>query len=94
MASSASAAKAQQLNAKIENEAKVVLDGVEKHWLRKIAKCSYQCVVTCFDKAGTTGPSDVLDQCSHNCQAKYRNANAIVQNVSTSIPFFHLLLVF
>jgi len=80
MASSASAAKAQELNAKMETEARVVLDGLEKQWLRKIAKSSYQCVITCFDKAGTTGPSDVLDQCSHNCQAKYSNANSIVQN--------------
>lgn len=82
MSSAAAQAKAQQLNAKMESEARIVLDSIEKLWLRKVAKSSFACVVTCFDKAGTTGPSEVLDQCSRNCQAKYQNANAITQNVS------------
>mmetsp|Transcript_24222 Transcript_24222/g.35890 ORF Transcript_24222/g.35890 Transcript_24222/m.35890 type:complete len:154 (+) Transcript_24222:163-624(+) len=80
MASSASTAKAQELNSRMETEARLVLEQVEKQWLRKIAKSSYECVVTCFDKAGTTGPSEVLEQCSQNCQVKYQNANSIVQN--------------
>jgi hypothetical protein len=82
MSSAASQARAQELNVKMESEARIVLDGIEKQWLRKVARSSYSCVVACFDKAGTTGPSEVLDQCSKNCQVKYQNANAIMQNVS------------
>ena len=85
MSSAAAQAKAQQLNAKMESEARTVLDGIEKQWLRKIAKSSYVCVVSCFDKAGTTGASEVLDQCSRNCQVRYQNASAIVQNVSAFV---------
>jgi hypothetical protein len=83
MSNAASQAQAQQLNAKMESEARTVLDGIERQWLRKVARNSYSCVVACFDKAGTSGPSEVLDQCSRNCQVKYQHANAIVQNVSS-----------
>lgn len=82
MATATTQAKAQQLNAKMESEARIVLDGIEKQWLRKVARSSYTCVVKCFDKAGSTGPSDALDQCSRNCQVNYQNANGLVQNVS------------
>jgi hypothetical protein len=82
MSSAAAQARAQQLNAKMESEARIVLDSIDKLWLRKVAKASSLCVVSCFDKAGTTGPTEVLEQCSRSCQVKYQNANAIAQNVS------------
>lgn len=82
MSNPAMQAKAQALNAKMEGEARVVLDEIERTVLRKKAKESYQCVVKCFDKAGTTGPSEVLEQCARNCQIPYQRANAFVQEVS------------
>mmetsp|Transcript_36786 Transcript_36786/g.51982 ORF Transcript_36786/g.51982 Transcript_36786/m.51982 type:complete len:88 (-) Transcript_36786:390-653(-) len=82
MSNPALQARAQELNAKMEGEARIVLDEIERTLLRKVARGSYACVVECFDKAGTTGPSEVLDHCSRNCQAKYQQANAIVQDVS------------
>jgi hypothetical protein len=75
-------ARAQALNAKMEGEARVVLDEIERTLLRTKAKESYKCVVNCFEKAGSTGPSEVLDQCSRNCQVPYQRANAFVQEVS------------
>lgn len=80
--SSSSQARAQELNAKMEREARGMLDGVEKQYVRTVAKNSYKCVVGCFDTAGSTGQAEVLDHCSKNCQVKYQNANAIMQNVS------------
>lgn len=91
MSSAAAQARAQQLNSKMESEARIVLDSIDKLWLRKVAKASSVCVVSCFDKAGTTGPSEVLDQCSRNCQVKYQNANAIAQNVSVRNVMFAFL---
>jgi hypothetical protein len=82
MSNPAMQAKAQALNAKMEGEARVVLDEIERTVLRKKAKESYQCVVKCFDKVGTTGPSEVLEQCARNCQIPYQRANAFVQEVS------------
>ena len=88
MSRSAAQAKAEQLNAKMESEARVVLDSIDKLWLRKVARSSYACVVACFDKAGTTGSAEALDQCSRNCLVKHQNANALAQNVS--VPIFFL----
>mmetsp|Transcript_29532 Transcript_29532/g.48732 ORF Transcript_29532/g.48732 Transcript_29532/m.48732 type:complete len:153 (-) Transcript_29532:28-486(-) len=85
MSSHASQAKAAQLNAMMEAEARMALEEIEKKWLRKVARSSYTCVVACFDKAGSTGPSEVLDQCSQNCQVKYQNANQIVQNETSQL---------
>lgn len=84
MSSPAMQARAQALNAKMEGEARVVLDEIERTVLRKKAKESYQCVVKCFDKAGTTGASEVLEFCSRNCQVPYQRANQFVQEVSVS----------
>jgi hypothetical protein len=81
-------ARAQALNAKMEGEARVVLDEIERTLLRTKAKESYKCVVACFDKAGSTGPSEVLDQCSRNCQVPYQRANALVQEVSHKMGVF------
>ena len=85
MSNPAMQAKAQALNAKMEGEARVVLDEIERTVLRQKAKESYQCVVKCFDKAGTTGPSEVLEQCARNCQIPYQRANAFVQEVSVVV---------
>jgi Eukaryotic protein of unknown function (DUF842) len=84
---SAAQAKAEQLNAKMESEARLVLDSIDRLWLRKVARSSYSCVVACFDKAGTTGSAEVLDQCSRNCLVKHQNANALTQNVSVWVVF-------
>lgn len=84
MSNPAFQARAQALNARMEGEARIVLDEIEKKSIRKVARSSYACVVECFDKAGTTAPTESLDQCSRNCQAKYQQANAIVQDVSCS----------
>jgi Eukaryotic protein of unknown function (DUF842) len=81
MSSAATQARVQELNLKIESEARNVLDGIDRHWLRNVAKSSYKCVLTCYDKAGTTGSSESLDNCSRNCQVKFQHANSIVQNV-------------
>jgi hypothetical protein len=83
-------ARAQALNAKMEGEARVVLDDIERTLLRQKAKESYMCVVKCFEKAGSsTGVSEILEQCSRNCQVPYQRANAMVQQVS----HFHLIYI-
>lgn len=81
MSNPAMQAKAQALNAKMEGEARIVLDDIERNVLRKKAKESYQCVVKCFDKAGTTGTSEALEACARNCQVPYQRANQFVQEV-------------
>lgn len=94
MSSSAMQAKAQALNVKMEGEARGVLDEIERTLLRKKALESYRCVVKCFEKAGSSGSSEVLDQCSRNCQVPYQQANALVQNVSplSSCSFWSIAL--
>jgi hypothetical protein len=79
MASPAAQAKAQALNAKLEGEARVAIDDIEKHCLRKEARKSYVCSVKCYDKAGSTQPIDVLEQCVRQCQAPHQQANGYVQ---------------
>lgn len=79
MASPAMQAQAQAFNAKMEGEAKTVLDEVERTVLRPIARKSYACVVDCYDKAGTKGPAEQLESCSRRCQGQYERAHAVVQ---------------
>lgn len=79
MASPALQAKAQALNARLEGEAKTSIDAIEKELIRPIARQSFACVVQCYDKAGKTGSSNELDQCSRQCQARYQGAHAILQ---------------
>lgn len=43
MASPAAQAKAQALNAKLEGEARVAIDDIDKRYMRKIAKKSHVC---------------------------------------------------
>ena len=82
-------ARAQELNARMQGQASVVFDEIDRQSLRKIARGSYACVLKCFDKAGTTGSSEMLQNCSQNCQVPYQNANAIVQNVSHHNVYLH-----
>lgn len=81
MSNSAIQAKANALNAKMEGEAGAVLEGIEKNLLRKVARESFACAVKCYDKAGSTGPSNALEQCARNCQVPYQQAQSLVQNV-------------
>lgn len=82
MASPAAQAKAQALNAKLEGEARVVIDSIDKQYMRKIARETHQCALKCYDQAGNSGSSEALDNCVRNCQLPHQQANAYVQNVS------------
>jgi hypothetical protein len=79
MASPDLQAKANQLNARMEGEAKVALDEIERTLLRPIARNSYACVLKCYDDAGLKGSSAQIDQCSRQCQGAYQQSNNIVQ---------------
>lgn len=79
MASSDLQAKANQLNARMEGEAKIALDEIERTLLRPIARDSYACVLKCYDDAGQKGSSAQIDQCSRNCQGPYQASNNMVQ---------------
>lgn len=84
MASQAAQNRANALNAKIEAQAGVVLDGIEKNLVRKVARASFACAVSCYDKAGNTGPQEVLEQCARSCQMPYQQSTNLVQNVRIS----------
>mmetsp|Transcript_15169 Transcript_15169/g.20695 ORF Transcript_15169/g.20695 Transcript_15169/m.20695 type:complete len:155 (-) Transcript_15169:363-827(-) len=79
MASASLQAKANELNLRMEGEARKVMDGVESRLLRPIARGSYACVVSCYDKAGAKGSTDILERCSKECQVPYQRAHAVVQ---------------
>jgi len=81
MVSPAAQSKAQALNNKLESEARIALDDIEKKHLRKVARAAFSCSVSCYDKAGTGGTSDALDQCVQKCQMPHQQANAYVQQV-------------
>jgi Eukaryotic protein of unknown function (DUF842) len=82
MASAAAQHKAEELNARLEREARVVLDDLDKQYIRKVARSAYTCAVQCYDKAGSTGPSDALEHCVRKCQIPHQQINVYVQNVS------------
>jgi hypothetical protein len=81
MASPAAQAKAQALNAKLEGEARIAIDEIDKTHIRRLAREAHACAVQCYDKAGTSGSSDALEACAANCQLKHRQASAMVQQV-------------
>ena len=81
MATPAGQARAQALNAKLEGEARVVIDEIDKIYMRKAARESLVCSIKCYDKAGKTGSSEALEMCASNCQLPHRQANAMVQQV-------------
>lgn len=80
MASQSAQNRANALNAKLEAQAGLVLDGIERKWLRKVARESFACAVKCYDKAGTSGPQDSLERCARNCQVPYQQSTQLVQN--------------
>ncbi|KAL7563082.1 hypothetical protein ACA910_022575 [Epithemia clementina (nom. ined.)] len=80
MTSSAAQARAQQLNAKLEEAARATLDEIDKKHVRKIARSAYACVVACYDNAGTSGSSETLDQCARSCNVPHQQANNLLQS--------------
>jgi len=85
MASPAAQAKANALNAKLEGEARTTIDDIDKLYMRPVARKSHACALKCYDDAGTTQSSEVLENCVRNCQHSHQQANAYVQNVSIRI---------
>ena len=81
MASQEAQSKAQALNIKLESAARAVIDDIEKNHLRKVAKDAFKCAVACYDKAGTTGPSEALEHCVQHCQLPHRQKQQYVQQV-------------
>mmetsp|Transcript_19674 Transcript_19674/g.24815 ORF Transcript_19674/g.24815 Transcript_19674/m.24815 type:complete len:154 (+) Transcript_19674:58-519(+) len=79
MASPDLQAKANTLNAKLEGEARIVIDDIERNLLRPVARNAYACVVKCYDSAGKNGSAETLDNCSRQCQNPYQMANNVVQ---------------
>mmetsp|Transcript_9648 Transcript_9648/g.13659 ORF Transcript_9648/g.13659 Transcript_9648/m.13659 type:complete len:142 (-) Transcript_9648:514-939(-) len=79
MASPDLQARAQALNSKMEGAAKLAIDEIEKTLIRPLAKLSYKCVVECYEKAGSTQPSEQLDHCAKQCQAPYQLSHNIIQ---------------
>eukprot|EP00525_Craspedostauros_australis_P011601 CAMPEP_0198114870 /NCGR_PEP_ID=MMETSP1442-20131203/6118_1 /TAXON_ID= /ORGANISM="Craspedostauros australis, Strain CCMP3328" /LENGTH=358 /DNA_ID=CAMNT_0043772269 /DNA_START=74 /DNA_END=1153 /DNA_ORIENTATION=+ len=79
MSSPALQAKANGLNAKMEGAAGEVLDEIDRHHIRKLARASFVCATKCYDKAGTKGPADVLQNCVQQCQLPFQRGNALVQ---------------
>ena len=81
MASQSAQTKAQALNMKLESAARETIDDIDKHHLRKVARQAFSCALACYDKAGTSGSSEVLDQCTTNCQTPHRQKQQYVQQV-------------
>lgn len=54
MASAAAQGKAQQLNAKLENEARLVMDDIDKKYMRVVSRGGHACALKCYDKAGAS----------------------------------------
>lgn len=71
--------------AKLEGQERIVIDEIQRFHVRKQAREAYVCCVGCFDKAGTTGPSETLERCVQNCQVPYQQASNILQQVSNKI---------
>lgn len=80
MATPAGQAKAQALNTKLEGEARIAIDAIDRQFLRKEGRRFHSCAVKCYDTRGTT--SEALEACVQNCELPHRKANAIVQQVS------------
>ena len=96
MASQSAQNRANALNQKIESQAGTVLEDIERNWLRKVARESFACAVKCYDKAGSTGPQNALEQCARSCQIPYQQSTQMVQNVRTFLDrcnFIRLLVV-
>ena len=88
MASPDLQARANVLNARLEGEAKIVVDDIERNLLRSVARNAYACVVKCYDDAGKNGSAEALDSCSRQCQNPYQMANNVVQQVRYCLDSF------
>ena len=82
MASPALQSQANALNARMEGEAKTAIDSIERELLRPLAQKSYECIVSCYRKAGTSGSNENLDHCTRSCQVVHQQAHGILQQVS------------
>ena len=82
MASPALQSQANALNARMEGEAKTAIDSIERELLRPLAQKSYECIVSCYRKAGTTGSNEHLEHCTRSCQVVHQQAHGILQQVS------------
>mmetsp|Transcript_37786 Transcript_37786/g.55660 ORF Transcript_37786/g.55660 Transcript_37786/m.55660 type:complete len:155 (-) Transcript_37786:31-495(-) len=78
MASPALESTVKALNSKMEGEAKMAIDEIDRLSLRPIARESYACVVKCYDVAGKNGSSEQLQRCAQQCQAKYQHSQNMV----------------
>ena len=85
MASPALQSQANALNARMEGEAKTAIDSIEREMLRPLAQKSYECIVNCYKKAGTTGSNEQLEHCTRSCQVVHQQAHGILQQVSGRI---------
>ena len=81
MASPALQSQANALNARMEGKAKTAIDSIEREVLRPFAMKSYQCIVDCYKKAGTSGPNEQLEHCSRRCQIPHQQAHNVLQQV-------------
>ena len=85
MASPALQSQANALNARMEGEAKTAIDSIEREMLRPLAQKSYECIVNCYKKAGSTGSNEQLEHCTRSCQVVHQQAHGILQQVSGRI---------
>ena len=81
MASASAQSRANVLNQKIEAQAGLVLEDIERNYIRKIGRESFACAVKCYDMAGSSGPQEALEQCARSCQVPYQQSAALLQNV-------------
>jgi urease gamma subunit len=79
MASQDLQAKANQLNARMQQETSMVIDHLERTLIRPIARSSYACVVKCYDDAGEKSSAEQIAKCSEQCQGPYQMSHQIVQ---------------
>lgn len=77
MATPAGQAKAQALNMKMENEARSMIDSVEKDHLRIFGRNVHQCALKCYDQNYAT--TDQLHSCSKKCEIPHQQASHLIQ---------------
>ena len=73
-------AHVKSLNVKLDGKAKSMLDEIEKVHLRPLARQSYLCAASCYEKAGKTGSSEQIQQCVHTCQIPFQQAQGFVND--------------
>jgi len=73
-------AHVRSLNAKLDGKAKSMLDEIEKVHVRPLARKSYLCAASCYDKAGKTGSSDQIQNCIQTCQMPFQQAQSYVNS--------------